>query len=61
MEDGGQSLLLFVQKAYKMIERNKLDIAEWLKVCHLLFKQMIECIEYIHSKNISHFDISLEV
>lgn len=61
MEDGGQSLLVFVQKAYKMLQRNKLDISEWLKVCRLLFKQMIECIEYIHSKNIAHFDISLEV
>ena len=30
------------------------------KMCKLLFKQMIECIEYIHSKNVS-FDISLKI
>ena len=61
MEDGGKSLFDFVQKAYKLIQSNTLDIDEWLKVCKVLFKQMIECIEYIHSKGIVHFDISLEV
>ena len=60
MEDGGQSLFDLVQRAYKFMQCNKLDVDEWLKVCKLLFKQMVECIEYIHSKNIAHFDISLE-
>ena len=35
-------------------------MSEWHKVCKAIFKQMIESIEYIHSKNICHFDISLE-
>ena len=60
MEDGGKSLLDFVMRAYKMMEANKLEIDQWLKMCKLLFKQMIEAIEFIHSKQVSHFDISLE-
>ena len=60
MEDGGQSLFSMVLNVHKFIRYNKLDIDEWLKVCKIIFKQMIECIEYIHSKDIAHFDISLE-
>ena len=37
-----------------------IDIAEWQKVAKVILKQMIDCIEYIHSKNVCHFDISLE-
>eukprot|EP01084_Bolivina_argentea_P315944 547536_1 len=33
---------------------------DWHKVVKIIFKQMIECIEFIHSKNVCHFDISLE-
>lgn len=60
MEDGGQSLFECTLNVHKFIRCNNLDISEWLKVCKILFKQIIECIEYIHSKGIAHFDISLE-
>ena len=60
MEDGGQSLLHFVQRAHKCIKAQKLDISQWIKMCKIIFKQMVESIDYIHSKNVAHFDISLE-
>lgn len=60
MQDGNTSLFDFVQRAYQFMRFNKLDFDEWLNICTILFKQMIQCIEYIHSKNIAHFDISLE-
>ena len=60
MEDGGHSLLEFARRAHKCIKKNKLDIEHWMKMCKILFIQMIECIEYIHNKNVIHFDISLE-
>ena len=42
------------------ISNGCLDISEWQKAVNIIFKQMIDCIEYIHSKNVCHFDISLE-
>ena len=60
MEDGGQSLFDFVKRAHKCIKVRKLDISQWIKMCKFIFKQMVQCLEYIHSKNVSHFDISLE-
>jgi len=38
----------------------KIEINEWQKVVRIIFEQMVECIEFIHSKNVCHFDISLE-
>eukprot|EP01083_Nonionella_stella_P085173 236035_1 len=60
MEDAGSSLFDFVQKAHNLIRTKKIDIAHWHHVCHLILQQMIECIDYIHSKKVAHFDISLE-
>jgi len=60
MEDGGSSLFSFIQKVHSIIQAGNLEISHWMEVCKIIFKQMIECIEYIHSKNICHMDISLE-
>ena len=60
MEDGGESLFDFVNKAHQLILSGNIDITEWHRVCKVIFKQMLECIEFIHSLNICHFDISLE-
>ena len=60
MEDGGLSCFDFVIKAHKFIECGRLDIREWHRIVKIIFKQMIEAIEYIHSKNVAHLDISLE-
>jgi len=60
MEHGGNGMFEFVVKAHELIQRGQILISEWHKMCKMIFKQMIECIEYIHSKNICHMDISLE-
>eukprot|EP01083_Nonionella_stella_P074428 201905_1 len=60
MEDGGLSLFDFVKNAHKVIDAKKLSIREWLKVVQRIFRQMIECIAFIHSHNVCHNDISLE-
>ena len=56
MEDGGFSLFNFMVKAHKLIEMDKLEICEWHRISKIIFEQMIEGIEYIHNKGISHFD-----
>merc|ERR1712113_1368810 len=60
MEDGGSCLFDFVQKAHSLIADGIVDIDHWQNVSQIILKQMIECIDYIHSKNVAHFDISLE-
>ena len=61
MEDGGITCLFdFVVKAHNLIEVGKLDICEWHRITKIMFQQMMESVEYIHSKNVAHFDISLE-
>merc|ERR1712129_282979 len=35
-------------------------MSQWHKIVKGIFIQMINAIEYIHSKNICHFDISME-
>merc|ERR1712228_493690 len=57
---GGGSLFDFVQKGHEYIKDGSIDISEWQKVANIILKQMIDCIQYIHSKNVIHFDISLE-
>eukprot|EP01084_Bolivina_argentea_P199435 341250_1 len=59
-EYGGTSLMTFTMKIHEYISKGHIDINEWHKVVKIIYKQMIECIEYIHSKNVCHFDISLE-
>eukprot|EP00488_Nonionellina_sp_1-RS-2012_P001378 TRINITY_DN2207_c0_g1_i1.p1 TRINITY_DN2207_c0_g1~~TRINITY_DN2207_c0_g1_i1.p1 ORF type:complete len:132 (-),score=44.14 TRINITY_DN2207_c0_g1_i1:87-425(-) len=60
MEDGGSSLFDFVTKAHNLVTANKIDIRHWQKVCEIMLQQMMQVTEYIHSKNVAHFDISLE-
>eukprot|EP00483_Globobulimina_turgida_P004884 UN04893 len=60
MEDGGSSLFDFVIKAHDYVRNGAISIREWQRVCKVIYKQMIECIHYIHSKNVCHCDISLE-
>ena len=60
MQDGGQQLFQFIQKVHQYIAVGRIDINEWHKMVKIIFKQMVECIEYIHSKNVAHLDISLE-
>eukprot|EP01083_Nonionella_stella_P072305 194844_1 len=60
LSDGGSSLFDFVFKAHHLIHRGDIEMAEWHKACKVIFKQMIDFVEYIHSMNVCHFDISLE-
>ena len=60
MEDGGHSLFDFVKKGHKHITNGRITIDEWHKVVKLIFKQMVEAIEFMHDNNVVHFDISLE-
>eukprot|EP01084_Bolivina_argentea_P027752 51553_1 len=60
MENGGSALFDFITKSHNLIQSGKIEISHWKKVCKLIFSQMVECIDYIHSKNVCHFDISLE-
>ena len=60
MEDGGGSLFRFISKVHEFIKNDQITIAEWHCMAKKIFKQMIEFTEFIHSKNICHYDISLE-
>ena len=60
MENGGHSLFEFISSAHQIIDAGHMDVSEWHKFVKIVFKQMIECIQYLHSLNICHFDISLE-
>ena len=60
MEDGGNRLMDFIIRAHKFIKNGQIDITEWHKMVKVIFKQMIEFVDYIHNKKICHFDISLE-
>jgi len=60
MEDGGHSLFGFVQKAHGLIKSGTLMVREWERMVAVISKQMLESIEFTHSKGVCHFDISLE-
>eukprot|EP00483_Globobulimina_turgida_P001546 UN01548 len=60
MSDGGNSLFVFMQKAHQLIRAGKIELSHWKNVCRLIFKQMLECVEFLHSNNVCHFDISCE-
>ena len=60
MEHGGSGLFKFVKDAHAFISEGHLSHIEWEKAVKVIFKQMVEAIEFIHSKNVCHFDISLE-
>eukprot|EP00485_Elphidium_margaritaceum_P004015 CAMPEP_0202687732 /NCGR_PEP_ID=MMETSP1385-20130828/3371_1 /ASSEMBLY_ACC=CAM_ASM_000861 /TAXON_ID=933848 /ORGANISM="Elphidium margaritaceum" /LENGTH=338 /DNA_ID=CAMNT_0049342573 /DNA_START=17 /DNA_END=1033 /DNA_ORIENTATION=+ len=60
MEDGGHSLFNFNIKVHEYIKCDQIDISEYHKLVKVLFKALVDCVEYIHSKQVAHFDISLE-
>ena len=60
MSYGGDSLFKFIQKAHGYINDGYILISDWHNFVKIIFKQMIECIEYLHLMNVCHFDISLE-
>eukprot|EP01084_Bolivina_argentea_P027753 51554_1 len=60
MEHGGSSLFDFIMNAHKYIKCGKVDVSHWQQVVNEIYKQMVECIDYLHSKSVCHFDISLE-
>eukprot|EP01083_Nonionella_stella_P070758 189465_1 len=60
MEDGGSSLFSFVTKAHQLLQSGSMDHDHWHQIVKIIFKQMVESVSYIHSKNVCHFDISLE-
>lgn len=60
MSDGGRSLFHFLEKVHIMIDEGQIDIQHWKQVVKVIFRQMIEAIEYIHDNNVCHYDISIE-
>eukprot|EP01083_Nonionella_stella_P099171 278858_1 len=60
MQDGHHSLFNFTQSIHQYIESGHIEVADWHRMVKIIVKQMVECIEYIHSKGVCHFDISLE-
>ena len=60
MENGGTSLFDFITRAHSFIANGKIKINDWHQSIKLMFKQMVEAIDYIHDQNVCHFDISLE-
>jgi len=61
MEHGGINFFDFVVECHKAIESKKLSINEWQRVSRILFKQMVEFVDWLHTKmGICHLDISLE-
>jgi len=59
-EHGGFPLFEFVQKAHDFIQIGKLPISEWHKMAQLIFKQMVDALDFMHRHRCAHFDISLE-
>jgi len=60
MENGGSSLFDFVVKAHQLIACDKLDVSEWHKCVKVIYKQLLDALQYMHSEGIVHYDISLE-
>jgi len=60
MEDGGDSLFDFVSKAHRLMMAGTIKAAEWVRVVKVIMNQLVEAVQFMHSLNIAHFDISLE-
>lgn len=60
MENGGTSLFEFVVKCHRYIKVGKITLSEWHKLVRIIFKQMVDAVHFMHTQNVSHFDISLE-
>eukprot|EP00485_Elphidium_margaritaceum_P005635 CAMPEP_0202685690 /NCGR_PEP_ID=MMETSP1385-20130828/1521_1 /ASSEMBLY_ACC=CAM_ASM_000861 /TAXON_ID=933848 /ORGANISM="Elphidium margaritaceum" /LENGTH=297 /DNA_ID=CAMNT_0049340113 /DNA_START=62 /DNA_END=952 /DNA_ORIENTATION=+ len=60
MENGGSPLFEFVVKAHQLIAVQKLEIREWHKCVKVIYKQLLDAMQYMHAQGIVHYDISLE-
>eukprot|EP00485_Elphidium_margaritaceum_P011448 CAMPEP_0202693398 /NCGR_PEP_ID=MMETSP1385-20130828/7525_1 /ASSEMBLY_ACC=CAM_ASM_000861 /TAXON_ID=933848 /ORGANISM="Elphidium margaritaceum" /LENGTH=343 /DNA_ID=CAMNT_0049349075 /DNA_START=34 /DNA_END=1065 /DNA_ORIENTATION=- len=60
VEYGGHSLFTFVCNAHKAIDAGKLPLHKWKQLTKKIFIQMVACLDYIHSRKVCHFDVSLE-
>eukprot|EP01084_Bolivina_argentea_P158448 276006_1 len=60
MEDGGICLVDFINSVIQMNGSGQVIICNWQAVVGTIFKQLVECIDFLHSLNVCHFDISLE-
>lgn len=61
MEDGGMDFFKFVAECHKLINSGALSLREWQSAVRVAFKQMVQFVEWMHSKMaICHLDISLE-
>mmetsp|Transcript_65667 Transcript_65667/g.104630 ORF Transcript_65667/g.104630 Transcript_65667/m.104630 type:complete len:361 (-) Transcript_65667:375-1457(-) len=60
LQHGGTPLFDFVATAHELIHENHLQIAHWMKVVRIAFKQMMDAIHFMHSQNIIHYDVSIE-
>eukprot|EP01084_Bolivina_argentea_P073937 134133_1 len=60
MVHGGTSLFEFTRRAHEYIRAGMIQISDWHHMVQLIYTQMIESLEYIHSKDVCHFDVSLE-
>lgn len=59
-EWGGHSLFQFCTRAHAYIDEGQITISEWHKLVKKIFLQMLEVVEYVHSMNVCHLDLSLE-
>eukprot|EP00485_Elphidium_margaritaceum_P010430 CAMPEP_0202708182 /NCGR_PEP_ID=MMETSP1385-20130828/20435_1 /ASSEMBLY_ACC=CAM_ASM_000861 /TAXON_ID=933848 /ORGANISM="Elphidium margaritaceum" /LENGTH=341 /DNA_ID=CAMNT_0049367095 /DNA_START=36 /DNA_END=1058 /DNA_ORIENTATION=- len=59
-EHGGMPLFDFVVQCHQLIASGCIQLDDWKRAVRVIFKQMLECIEFIHAKNVVHFDLSLE-
>lgn len=60
-EFGGKHTLHdFARKVHRMIESGKVSIADWRETTKVIFQQMLEAVDFLHSHNCCHFDLSLE-
>ncbi len=60
MTDEGHSLFEFNLKVHEYIEAQKISIAHWHKLVKVILQRMLDCLDFIHSMKVSHFDVSLE-
>ena len=60
MKHGGNNLLPFIAKIHEHISIGTMKVNEWHKMIKIIFKSMIQSMEFIHNKSIYHLGISLE-
>eukprot|EP01083_Nonionella_stella_P001095 3166_1 len=60
MDYCGQNFFEFVQNAHQYIQKGALDTSTWLEFCKHAMKQMVDIVQWLHSMNTAHLDISLE-